>query len=123
VNLEEIPFGLYREISPNIVEVIVDEGIEIDEDMQLLAESVLFEKYKGESYCLLVNRKNNYSHAFSSMQKIPEFRNLVSIAIVVYSKLSKLSAETHQNFQSNTQIFHEVTPAHTWLNEILNPKK
>jgi len=41
MNLDDLSFGVYKEISPNIVEVVIHEGVELTEDMMDLAEKAI----------------------------------------------------------------------------------
>ena len=83
MKLEDLEFGDLKEIEPQIVEVIINEGIVLDGDKIQRIEERLLEKYSNR-YALLVNRKNHYSHTHESMMRVARLRNLAGIAILVY---------------------------------------
>ena len=81
MELENLEFGVFKEIEPQIVEIIINEGVVLDgEKIQEIEESLL-EKYDSR-YALLVNRKNRYSHTHESMMKVARMKNLAAIAIL-----------------------------------------
>jgi hypothetical protein len=112
--LDQLSFGTFQEIEPNIVEIIVDEGVDIDGRHIEQIEVGLLEKYDS-SYALLINRLHAYSHTHVSMQKVAELKNLAAIAIVVYSDISRHAAMIHKVFQNNVQVFDEKDSALVWL--------
>jgi hypothetical protein len=119
--LDELTIGTFQEIAPNIIEIIINEGVELNRKHIQRVEEGLLEKYGGE-YALLINRVNSYSHTHDSMQKVSKMRNLAAIAIVVYSNVSEKAATLHQLFQDNIRIFEGKEKALTWLVERLNKK-
>jgi hypothetical protein len=119
MKLDELPFGTYREIEANIVEIIINEGVELTHEMIEQAEEALLEKYGSDSYGLLVNRINPYSHTVGSMKKVAKMRNLAALAIVVYSDLSKHAAAIHKLYQKNLRVFKNKEEALAWLRTFL----
>lgn len=112
--LDELTFGIFREIEPGIMEIIIDEGIELGLTHIEKIEAGLLEKYSN-AYALLINRLNSYSHTLESMQKVAKLQNLAAIAIVVYSDTSKHTANIHHLYQNNLQVFEERDRAIVWL--------
>jgi protein-tyrosine-phosphatase len=117
--LNNLSFGTFQEIEPNIVEIIVDEGIELSDRHIEQIETGLLEKYDN-SYALLINRLNSYSHTHASMQKVARLKRLVAIAIVVYSDISEQVAKIHQVLQDNVRIYQDRDSAIVWLKETIN---
>jgi protein-tyrosine-phosphatase len=116
--LNNLSFGTFQEIEPNIVEIIVDEGIELSDRHIEQIETGLLEKYDN-SYALLINRLNSYSHTHASMQKVARLKRLVAIAIVVYSDISEQVAKIHQVLQDNVRIYQNKDSAIVWLKETI----
>ncbi len=112
--LAEFTYGIIREVEPNIMEIIINEGVELSSQHIEQIELGLLEKYSGLS-ALLVNRVNSYSHTHESMQKIPELRNIAALAVVVYSDASAHAAKLHGLFQDNVQVFDNKESALVWL--------
>jgi len=118
MELENLEFGVFKEIEPQIVEIIINEGVVLDgEKIQEIEESLL-EKYGGR-YALLVNRKNHYSHTHESMMKVARLKNLAAIAILVYEHFAKQAAVIHELYQQNVSIFDDREKALTWLRDLL----
>ncbi len=114
--LDTLSFGTFQEAAPNIIEVIIHEDETLDEEMIALIEKGALEKY-SEPYCLLVNRVHNYHHTPGSMARVAQMKNLVAIAIVVYSKTGETFAKLHQMHQDNVMIFDNRDNALQWLKE------
>lgn len=112
--LEELSFGIFREIEPNIMEIIINEGFEIHGLHIARIEEGLLEIYSS-LYALLINRVNSYSHTHESMQKVAKLQNLAALAILVYSNISGHSAMLHRLFQDNVQVFQDRDRAMAWL--------
>lgn len=76
-------FGQIKLISPNIVEVVISQGIEIS--LELLEEyEGLMSEYFTDNYAILVNRLNNYSYAYEALLCIGSAQNLKAAAIINY---------------------------------------
>jgi hypothetical protein len=114
--LDELTFGIFREIEPGIMEIIVNEGVELSSEHIERIEEGLLEKYSN-AYALLINRVNSYSHTHASMQKVASLRNLVALAIVVYSDVSKHAAMIHRLYQDNLRVFDDKDTATAWLRD------
>jgi len=104
----------------HIVTIEINEGVEVDNDMAQeltdLSDSVL----ENAPFALLSNRVNSYSLSFEAMHSLAVQPNLVALAVVIYSKHSKLLIET-QNFFISTikkkpvKIFTDKKTAIKWL--------
>jgi hypothetical protein len=115
--LDELTFGIFREIEPGIIEIIINEGIELGAKHIEKTEAGLLEQYKSASYALLINRVNQYSHTFESIQKVAKLKNLAALAIVVYSDISKHAAKIHLMYQDNLRVFDDRQKAIAWLRD------
>ena len=118
MKLEDLEFGDLKEIEPQIVEVIINEGIVLDGEKIERIEERLLEKYSNR-YALLVNRKNHYSHTHESMMRVARLRNLAGIAILVYEDFAKQVALIHELYQRNVEVFDDRGKAITWLRNVL----
>jgi hypothetical protein len=98
------------------MEIIVNEGVELSSEHIERIEEGLLEKYSN-AYALLINRVNSYSHTHASMQKVASLRNLVALAIVVYSDVSKHAAMIHRLYQDNLRVFDDKDTATAWLRD------
>ena len=116
MKLDDLSFGTFTEIEPNIMEIIINEDEMFDEDKVALIEEGCLEKYSGP-YCLLVNRKNTYHHTEGSMARVAQFKNAVAFGIVVYNVTSETFAKMHKKFQDNIEVFQDKEKALEWLRE------
>ncbi len=109
----------------DVVIIEINEGVEVDTDMAQelvdLSDSVL----AGAPFALLSNRINAYSLSFEAMQTLATLPNMVALAIVTYTKHSKLLIET-QNFFISTirknpvKTFTDKDTAIEWLHSELS---
>lgn len=118
MKLEDLPFGIFSEIEPNLMEIIINEDEMFDEERIALIEEGLVEKYTGP-YCVLVNRKNNYHHTKGSIARVARFKNALAFAIVVYNVTGETYAKMHKQFQDNIEVFQDREKAIEWLREKL----
>jgi hypothetical protein len=118
MELKDLKFGVFEEAEPQIMEIIINEGVVLDEEKIQKIEEGLLGKYSGR-YALLVNRKNRYSHTHESMMKVARLRNLIAIAILVYKDFAKQAAQIHELYQQNVNIFDDREKALTWLRDLL----
>jgi len=104
----------------NVVTIEINEGIEVDTDMAQELVDLSVSVYGDIPFALLSNRINSYSLSFEAMQTLATLPNLIALAIVTYTKHSKLLIET-QNFFISTirkkpvKTFTDKDTAMKWL--------
>ena len=118
MKLEDLEFGDFKEIEPQIVEIIINEGVVLDGEKIQMIEEGLLEKYSTR-YALLVNRIHHYSHTHESMMKVSRLKNLAGIAILVYEHFAKQVAVIHELYQQNINVFDDREKAITWLKDLV----
>jgi hypothetical protein len=114
--LDELTFGTFREIEPNIMEIIIHEGIEMRRSHIDQIEKGLLEEY-SIPYACLVNRVHSYSHTHASMERVATMQNMTRLAILVYSSVAEHAAKVHKLYQKNLQVFDDRYEAISWLRE------
>jgi hypothetical protein len=114
--LDDLTFATFREVEPNIMEVIIHEGVELRSTHIDRIEKGLLEIY-DLPYACLVNRVNSYAHTLSSMQRVARMRNMTRLAILVYSRVAHHAARIHQLYQDNLQVFDDRDEAIRWLRD------
>ncbi len=122
MNFDDLDFGVYRQIAPYIVEVIIHEGVELTESMQEQAEQALDDTFDGEDYGLLVNRVHTYSHTHGSIIRVSKFSHLKALAIIAHSSASEEIAQIHTLFQDNAKVFLGRKQAMAWLEQGMTSK-
>jgi hypothetical protein len=122
MKLEDLPFGTFQEVEPNIIEIIINEGVMFDEEKISLIEEGCLDKY-SEPYCVLVNRIHTYHHTEGSMARVARFKNAIAFAIVVYNVTGETFAKMHKHFQDNIEVFQEKEKAVEWLRGKLKESK
>lgn len=114
--LDELTFGTFQEIEPNILEVIINEGIELRRSHIQQIEKAMLEKYSCP-FAALINRVHSYSHTHASMERIAKIQNVTRFAILIHSSVAEHAAKVHQLYQGNLQVFDDREKAIAWLRE------
>jgi hypothetical protein len=112
--IDKVDYQSFHEIESNIMEIIVNEGEEINEERVDQTHKILYEKYNSP-YAVLINRINTYSHTRDSLIRISKQKNAVAFAIVIYNTSSRITAKIHNLFQSNVEVFDDKQNAIGWL--------
>lgn len=115
--LDILSFGKFREIEPNIIEITIFEGVELDRQRIGLVVAALTERFGEERYAILSNRVNRYCHTHESMQALAELANLSGFAILIYSSISHVAAGIHELYQDNARVFCSRGAALEWLRQ------
>ncbi len=117
--IDEIDYSTFHDLGSNIMEIIDNEGEEINGERVAQTHQALYEKFNGP-YAILINRVNSYSHSNDSLVKISEQEYAIAYAIVVYSKASRIAARMHNLFHNNVRIFDGKPAAIKWLRSIMS---
>lgn len=121
-----LSFGYFNVISDNIVEVVVDEGVEMDLNMIEECHAFIQSQF-CEPFGMLINRVNNYTYSYEAKLSIASYEHLKAIAFVYYSKDSKEITENLYKLRAldewNYRIFSGLElgwqQAHDWLQKEL----
>lgn len=103
-----LSFGYFTLLSGNIVEVVVDEGIEMD--LEMIEECHHFvQTHITDDFGMLVNRVNNYTYSYEAKLSVASYEQMKAIAFVYYSQDTKDITENLQKLRAmdqwNCQIF------------------
>ena len=115
--LDLIPFGSFKEIEPNIVEITINDGVEVDRAKLSVVATGLCEKYRGP-YAILANRHNRYFHTDGSLDIYNNLSNLKGIAHLVQEGSSTMNCSTIKD-ETHPRIFNDRAEAILWLKEAL----
>lgn len=103
---------------PNLAEVIVYEGIEIDMPMVEEYHDFLLSNLQAP-FALLVNNKNHYTYTFEAQLSITLLKEVKAIAVLAYDRASRYATESLKNMPNHTAwnmtIFDDRDKAIAWL--------
>ncbi|GLX77900.1 hypothetical protein tinsulaeT_12400 [Thalassotalea insulae] len=125
-----LSFAYFNILSDNIVEVVVDEGIEMSLEMIDECHHFIEDHFK-EAFGMLINRVNNYTYSYEAKLSIASYQHLKAIAFVYYSECSKAISENLYQIRSldqwNYRLFSGLElgwqQAFDWLQQELSTVK
>ncbi|MDO5977916.1 hypothetical protein [Flavivirga spongiicola] len=113
-----LSFGTINIINNKLAEVIVDEGVEMDEAMVDEYHDFLLDNLEAP-FSLLVNKKHAYSYTFQAQRKIVSLEEIKNIAIIIGSSGALMSIKTllaiNGNTYKNIEMFQKREEALVWL--------
>lgn len=117
----KLSFGNITIIEKNIAEVIVNEGVVMDEVMVDEYHDFLL-NYLQAPFSLLINKKHSYSYNFAAQKIIVNLKEIKAMAVVVGTNGGLMSTETlinmNENSNWNINLFHKREEALSWLLEL-----
>ena len=117
--LEYLNFGTFTEIEPNIMEMIIDDGVELDRAKLTIVAAGLYEKFKKDPYAILANRQNVYFHTNSSMDVYANLKNLKCMANLIIDDDSHTEESSAKSLAGPARTFQHRDEAISWLKETL----
>lgn len=118
-----LSFGIINILKNNLAEVIVDEGIVMDEVMIDEYHDFLLNTLDAP-FAILVNKKHSYTYTFRAQQNIVHLKEIKAIAVITKTSGAVMSTETlinvNGNINSNIKLFQERQSGLTWLNKQLS---
>ncbi len=124
-----LSFGYFTLLAENIVEVVIDDGIELSLEMVEECDQFFKAHIFGE-FGMLINRINEYSYSYEAQLSIGSYQGLKAIAFVYYTDECKTLFEqlnvTRANDNWNSRLFSglelEWQQALNWLEQELLPE-
>ena len=117
----KLSFGTIIKLNENLAEVIVNEGIAMDEFMIAEYHQFLLNNLIAPFY-LLINKKNSYTYTFTAQRNIANLPEIKAMAIVLETTGGLMSTETlfsiNENKHSKVRLFNERHLALSWLKSI-----
>ncbi|WP_111309318.1 hypothetical protein [Confluentibacter sediminis] len=115
----KLSFATILILKNNLAEVIVDEGVIMNEIMVDLYHDFLLSNLQAP-FTLLINKKNSYSYTFEAQKIIANLKEISRIAVVVSTNGALMSTETlikiNEGNDWNIRLFQEKEAALVWLN-------
>lgn len=125
-----LSFAYFNKLSGNILEVVVDDGIEMTLEMVEECHEFIATHFSHE-FGILINRVNNYTYAYEAKLSVASYEKLKAIAFVYYSQEGKLITEKLTKARScdlwNCRVFSGLElgwqQAYHWLLQEMIPIK
>lgn len=116
----KLSFGIIIFIQNNLAEVIVNEGVVMDEVKVDEFHDFLLSNLQAPFH-LLINKKHSYTYTFEAQKVIVDLEKLKSVAVIAKSSGAVMSTETLMNVNGNAyhniKLFQERDEALIWLDE------
>lgn len=114
----KLSFGTIIILQSNLAEVIVDEGVVMDEISVDEYHDFLLNNLEVPMY-LLINKKNSYTYTFEAQKSIVHLDEIKSMAVITKTSGAVMSTETlinvNGNIYRNIKLFQERESALIWL--------
>jgi uncharacterized hydantoinase/oxoprolinase family protein len=118
MEIHHLSFAKIAILNTNIAEIVVDEGVELNGKMTNELHHFLLTNL-DHPFSLLINKINSYSYTCDAQMTLGAIAELKSIAVVVYSNISKVITQDMGNIDRpinwHMEIFEKKTSALTWL--------
>ncbi|WOD42598.1 hypothetical protein [Hwangdonia lutea] len=118
-----LSFGKIVILSENLAEVIVDEGIVLDEIMVDEYHDFLLNSLEAP-FGILINKKNSYSYTFGAQKKILQLDEIKFRAVVTKTSAALMATKTliatSGITQRNIKFFMDRETALIWLKKELS---
>ena len=119
-NERRLAFCQLTRLPGGIIEIIPDEGVEIDLAMVEELDASLMAAM-GASFAILVDKVNSYSMTFDAQMKIGLLQGVQATAVVVYNSAGEMGTEQIKAMtdgeEKKIEIFFERSHAISWLEE------
>lgn len=123
MNSYKLSFGTINILQNNLAEVIVNEGVLMDEVSVDEFHDFLLNNF-DTSFGLLINKKYSFSYTFGAQKAIAHLDEINSMAVVAQTSGAVMSTETlinvNGNIFRNIQLFQERETALVWLHNQLS---
>ena len=120
MNHHSLSYGQIIILQPDIAEVIIDDGIEMDESMVDKYHHFLIEHLVAP-FSILVNKINAYTYTFEAQLKLATIPHIHSMAVVTYSHISEVATNSLSNIPRatpwNLRTFPHREQALNWLKQ------
>ena len=118
MSFHELSFAKIILLEENIAEVIINEGIEIDNKMVTEYHDFLLRHLSAPFY-LLINKINSYTYTFDAQIKIASLPQIKAMAVISYNRITEIAtrdlASIPRDNEWNIQIFPDRDTALQWL--------
>lgn len=122
-DLFELSFAKLIKLSEDLVEVIIDEGVEVN--LRMVEEYHQWLIHNLEAPCMmLVNKLNRYFYTFEAQMKIADIPEVKAVAVVTYNRVSAEASNVVMNMPRKNRVnirrFDDRESAFRWLEQQRN---
>jgi len=118
MDIYRLSFAKIILLRDDIAEVVVDQGVEINEAMVDAYHAFLLSHLRAP-FSLLINKIHSYSYDFVAQQKLASLKQIKAMAYVVYNQAARSTTEylagMPRAMKWNLKIFSAREPALNWL--------
>ena len=116
----KLSFGTIVLIKENLAEVIINDGVVMDEIMVDEYHDFLLTAL-ARPFSLLINKKHSYTYTFYAQKTILNLKEVKAMAVLVYNRGGIMSTETLINLNEssnwNIKLFQFRDEAVNWLDK------
>jgi len=112
----KLSFCEIRKLSDDIIEVIIDDGVEVGESE--IREYHAFFDMLAHPVGVLVNRANHYSFSFDAQSKVAMHKNMLAVAVLVLEPSMESMAAfdlSVMQYKFPVELFTSRSEALDWL--------
>ncbi len=119
MKVHELPFSKIILLNDSIAEVIINEGVEMDETMVEEYHEFLL-SHLSSPFSLLINKVNSYSYSFGAQIQLASLKEISAMAVVTYNRAAELATDNlatavPREIEWNLRIFSNRDNALKWL--------
>jgi len=119
MKVHELSFSKIKLLSDSVAEVIINEGIEIDETMVDQYHEFLL-LHLTPPFSLLINKINSYTYSFGAQLKLATLKEINAMAVVTYNRAAEiathnLATSIPREVEWNIKVFSDRDKALDWL--------
>ncbi|MDT8335240.1 MAG: hypothetical protein RQ753_06060 [Desulfurivibrionaceae bacterium] len=116
--LDKLQFGTFREIEPDIMEITIKDGVELDRAKLSVVAVGLCEKYQNRPYAILANRDNVFFQFYEAMEVYDNLNNLKGMANLVDDENAR-DIRLKDEKSDKIRTFQDRRKAISWLKTAL----
>lgn len=118
MDLYELPFAKIIVLGPDLAEVLINDGVEMNSEMVASYHDFLITHLRAP-FALLINKVNAYTYDFEAQENLATLTQISAMAVVTYNRISRISTESlaaiPRSTEWNLRIFTDRGEALSWL--------
>lgn len=116
-----LSFGTITVLKDDLAEVIINEGVVMNEIMVDLYHDFLL-SYLKAPFSLIINKKNSYSYTFEAQKIIANLKEIYAMAVIVGTNAAVMSTKTLMQINAsnnwNIKLFRTKPEALEWIESL-----